>query len=86
MARLLLPLMATLAVLTLFVTACGSKGPSDAEVLISLADEVVVPAFQEVAKDMGTLHEASQTLCQNPGSATLWMSRNRRGEMRVHHG
>ena len=71
MARLLLPLMATLAVLTLFVTACGSKGPSDAEVLISLADEVVVPAFQEVAKDMGTLHEASQALCQNPGSATL---------------
>ncbi len=71
MARPLLPLMAALAVLTLFVTACGSKGPSDAEVLISLADEVAVPAFQEVAQDMGTLHEASQTLCQNPEDAAL---------------
>ena len=71
MARPFLSAVATLAVLMFCLTACGSKGPSDTEVLISLADEVAVPAFEAVAQDMNTLHDASQTLCQNPEDATL---------------
>ena len=59
----LAPILAALALLS---AACGSGGPSDADVLISLADEVAVPAFQAVAEDMARLDEATQSVCQNP--------------------
>ena len=64
----LAPILAALALLS---AACGSGGPSDADVLISLADEVAVPAFQAVAEDMARLDEATQSVCQNPDDSIL---------------
>ena len=72
MRRAFAPLVvAMLVVLTLSSASCGPSGPSDTDVLTSLADEVAVPAFQSVAEDMARLEEASQALCRTPDDASL---------------
>ena len=60
-----------LVILGLLSAACGASGPSDTEVLTSLADEAAVPAFQAVAQDMARLDEATQALCQTPSGMSL---------------
>ena len=72
-AALLLPAM---SVLLLSLTGCtSSDAPSDREVLISLTDEVVVPAYESLAQDMAQLHRDVEALCNAPEEAALEAAR-----------
>ena len=57
--------------LAISMTSCTSDAPSDQEVLISLTDEVVVPAYQAVASDMAWLDHEVKKLCETPSDASL---------------
>ena len=57
--------------LAILMTSCTSDAPSDQEVLISLTDEVVVPAYQAVASDMAWLDHEVKKLCETPSDASL---------------
>ena len=57
--------------LALFSAACESSGPSDSEVLINIADDIAVPAYQAVAQDMAQLNQTVEALCKLPNCATL---------------
>ena len=57
-------------ILILFLVGCTSDVPSDKDVLISLTDEVIVPTYQDVARDMTRLHQGIQTLCDEPSIAS----------------
>ena len=48
-----------------------SGGPSDRDVLVSLTDEVIVPAYQAMARDMAQLDQDVKALCDSPSSAGL---------------
>lgn len=56
--------------LILFLVGCTSDVPSDKDVLISLTDEVIVPAYQDVAQDMARLHQDIETLCEERSIAS----------------
>lgn len=62
--------------LSILITACGgSRGPSDEDVLISLTDQVFIPAYQAVARDMARLDQDVKTLCQAPNGTSLETAR-----------
>ena len=61
--------------LVLVLTACGSDAPSDKDVLASLTDQVVVPAYQNVARDVAKLDHDVKGLCGAPGNASLEAAR-----------
>ena len=61
--------------LLVVLAGCGSGGASDRDVLISLADEVVVPAYQSAAEDVAQLDQDVQTLCGAPSEASLGAAR-----------
>ena len=69
-------LLALLLILALFCVACTSVGPSDQDVLISLADEVVVPAYQTLAGDLTGLDREVTRLCDDPSEANLQEARD----------
>ncbi len=59
-------------VLLLLLAGCGSSsGPSDRDVLISLTDTVIVPAYQELALEAAGLKQSVNTLCGAPNAASL---------------
>ena len=60
-----------LAVVLLLVVACGSGSPSDTDVLTSITDEIAVPTFQAVARNMEHLDDTSHALCQSPDESSL---------------
>ena len=60
-----------LAALMLCASACTGGGPSDKNVLISLIDHVVVPAYQQAAEDAVQLEEAAAELCRSPSEVSL---------------
>ena len=60
-----------LATLAPFSAACESSGASDSEVLINIADDIAVPAYQAVAQDMAQLNQTVEALCKLPNGATL---------------
>ena len=63
-------------VLLLLLSGCGSSsGPSDRDVLISLADEVIVPAYQGLALEAAGLKQSIDTLCNAPNAASLETAR-----------
>ena len=64
-----------LGALVLFLTACTSDVPSDKEVLISLTDGVIVPAYQSVTQDMAQLDQDVKVLCNAPDDASLEAAR-----------
>lgn len=55
----------------LLLVACGAGGPSDQEVLITLTDSVVVPAYEAVAEDAEQLDNDARALCNAPTDAGL---------------
>ena len=61
--------------LALFSAACESSGPSDSEVLINIADDIAVPAYQAVAQDMAQLNQAVEAFCTLPNGSTLEAAR-----------
>ena len=64
-----------LSTLVLLLTACTSDVPSDKDVLISLTDDVIVPAYQAVAQDVAQLDQDINVLCNVPSSASLEAAR-----------
>ena len=63
-------------VLVLLLAGCGSSsGPSDRDVLISLTDKVIVPAYQEVASEAAGLKQSVDTLCNAPSMSSLETAR-----------
>ena len=71
MKRLLKSVVPVLATLALLFAACESSGASDADVLINIADDIAVPAFQAVAEDMTQLNQTVEALCALPNGTTL---------------
>ena len=67
--------MPTLSPLVLLLTACTSDVPSDKDVLIGLTDEVIVPTYQEVARDAAKLDRDVKALCDAPSNAALEAAR-----------
>ena len=47
------------------------KPPSRSEVLVSATDTLIVPRFQEVAREMGALQASLNALCDNPSQERL---------------
>ena len=60
-----------LSALILSAPACAGGGPSDKDVLISLTDHVVAPAYQQAAADAVRLEQAAAELCGAPSEASL---------------
>ena len=60
-----------MAVPWLVATACVGGGPSDKEALIALIDDVVVPAYLQLADDAVELDNKAASLCSSPTEATL---------------
>ena len=60
-----------LATLAPFSAACESSGASDSEVLINIADEIAVPAYQAVAQDIAQLNQAVEAICTSPNGVSL---------------
>ena len=59
-------------VLLLLLAGCGSSSdPSDRDVLISLTDTVIVPAYQELALEAAGLKQSVNALCGAPNAASL---------------
>ena len=58
-----------LAVLLLSTAACLGGAPSDREVLIALTDEVVVPAYRQLASDAAELRFEDVTFIAGPGAS-----------------
>ncbi len=67
--------VAILSILVLISAACTSDGPSDKDVLISLTDGVVVPAYQTVARDMAQLEQHVRALCNTASNPSLETAR-----------
>ena len=62
--------------LLLIQTGCRSAGgPSDREVLISLTDDIIVPAYQELERESYILRQSVDSLCSAPSAASLNMAR-----------
>ena len=59
----------------LLMAACTSGGPSDGDVLISLTDEVIVPAYEAVSRDMARLDQDTKALCNAPRGSSLEAAR-----------
>ena len=68
LVRLPAKLLLLLAVTAL---ACAGDAPSDKEVLVALTDEVVTPAYQQLADDSAELHNRAAVLCDTPSEAAL---------------
>ena len=63
-------------VLLLLLSGCGSSsGPLDRDVLISLTDEVIVPAYQGLTSEAAGLKQSIDTLCNAPNSVSLETAR-----------
>ena len=60
-----------LALVLVTTAACVGGGPSDKEVLVSLTDQVVVPAFTEFAEEAAELDQAAEALCDGPSETAL---------------
>lgn len=60
-----------LSALVLSTLGCMGGGASDKDVLISLTDHVVVPAYQQAAADAVQLEQAAAELCRAPTEASL---------------
>ena len=62
--------------LLLIQSACGSSsGPSDKDVLISLTDDVIVPAYQDLEQGTAQLQQSVGVLCSAPSAGSLAAAR-----------
>ncbi len=76
MQRPLVSLMPALGVLLFLLAACGSRAPSDQDVLVSLTDTVIVPSYQGAAQDAAKLDQDVQALCNAPSGEALEAARH----------
>ena len=72
MRRVLALSLPVMGVLILTLAGCSSEDvASDGDVLISLTDEVVVPAYESLAQDMAQLNRDVNALCDAPSDSSL---------------
>lgn len=57
--------------LLLAVVGCGEDAPDDSEVLVSLSDQIIVPAYEMAAGAAGNLKTALGELCAAPSDGSL---------------
>ena len=57
------------------LVGCGSDGPAEEDVLASITDLVITPAYNEVAVDISDLDSALKTLCSAPSQSDLESAR-----------
>ena len=57
------------------LAGCGSGGASDRDVLVSLTDEVVVPAYRSASEDVAQMDQDVKNLCSSPSEASLEAAR-----------
>ena len=78
MRRVLALSLPVMGVLILTLAGCSSEDvASDGDVVISLTDEVVVPAYESLAQDMAQLNRDVNALCDAPSDSSLeaaWQS------------
>ena len=76
MRRSLAITLPVIGVFLLVLMGCGTGGAaSDTDVLISLTDEVVVPAYESVAQDVVQLDRDAVALCNAPSTSSLEVAR-----------
>lgn len=68
MLKRLVPLFAIVLVIA---AACGWGGPSDKDVVISLTDNVLVPAYSAASEDAAVLHGNVEAMCDSPSHFSL---------------
>ena len=61
----------------------AAKPPSRSEVLVSATDTLIVPRFQEVAREMGALQASLYALCDSPSQERLDEARDAWRQARV---
>ena len=76
--RALLP-----GLLLVLTVGCGSDGPDETDVLISLADQVIVPTYRAVAETSQDLRLALDHLCSEPSDDTMRVARQAWRDARV---
>lgn len=55
---------------------CGSSPPSRSEVLADIADQVIIPAYENLAKESSEFLQASRDFCENLSPESLAGTRN----------
>lgn len=83
MRLMLVRLVLLVAIVLVIAVACGFGGPSDKDVVISLTDNVVVPAYSAASEDAAALHADVQALCDNPSDSSLQAARESWHEARA---
>lgn len=63
--------LGSIALVAALLTGCGSGSPPRAEVLADLAEQVVVPAFEDLQARTGALADAAGRLCDDPSADRL---------------
>lgn len=63
-------------VAAVLLAACGAGTPSRSQVLGDLADDYVVPAYQQFRSDVAELEDAASKLCDAPNSGSLSEARS----------
>ena len=71
MQSALIRLIPALAALLFLAAACGPGAPSNEDVLVGIADEVAVPAYQALADGTAQLDSDAAALCAAPGQGSL---------------
>ena len=61
--------------LVLISVSCGPGAPSDQEVLVSLIDRAVIPAYKGAAIDIAEMRRDATALCDAPGRESLEAAR-----------
>ena len=57
------------------VVSCGSSPPSRSEVLADIADQVIIPAYENLAQESSEFLQASRDFCENPAPESLAFAR-----------
>ena len=70
-------------ILLALVVGCGSSGPDETEVLISLTDQVIVPTYQMASDDAQVLSAALEDVCSAPSEGSLQAARQAWRDARV---
>lgn len=74
--------MAAVTGCLILATACGGGGPDRPSVLADLANDAIVPAYQQFDAAAADLHAAAERLCGTPGEAALAEARRALGDAR----
>ena len=71
-----------IVVCLVLAAACGGGGPDRPSVLADLANEAIIPAYQQFDAAAADLHAATERLCDGPSAAALTDARRALAEAR----